>query len=74
MKGDRSVSTQLTVEIYRAMKSQTYRVSFAEVWINDIFYGFESMEEKFDEEFTVSRFGVESSIQFSQRIGEIGFV
>lgn len=37
--GAKTVTNQLTVELYRAMMVQTYRTSFAEFWINDIFIG-----------------------------------
>lgn len=37
--GGKIISNQLTVEFYRALLVQTYRTSFADFWINDIYVG-----------------------------------
>eukprot|EP00026_Physarum_polycephalum_P002972 Phypoly_transcript_02981.p1 GENE.Phypoly_transcript_02981~~Phypoly_transcript_02981.p1 ORF type:complete len:624 (+),score=125.97 Phypoly_transcript_02981:660-2531(+) len=53
--GDRVVTNALVADMYRAMKSETWRTSLAELWINDVYYGLEAIEEKLDDNWMKSR-------------------
>lgn len=53
--GDRVVTNQLVADFYRAMRSTTYRHSLAELFINDIYYGMESIHERMDDNWMKSR-------------------
>lgn len=57
--GDRLVSSQVILDLYRAEKVQTYRHAMAQLFINDVFYGVVSLEEKIDDGFMKSRWGIE---------------
>jgi hypothetical protein len=63
--GDRASAYQLTWDAYRAMHVGTYRHAYAQMYINDVFYGLMGLEERLDNNWAISRYNVDTDKQAS---------
>jgi len=57
--GDRQVSSQVLWDVYRSQKIQTYRHAHAQLYINNLFHGLVSLEERLDDAWMESRYKVD---------------
>jgi len=69
--GDRIISNQLLGDFYRSMHAYTYRMSMAELWVNNVFFGMYTMQEKIDDNFEESRFNASDANLYKMAIYDL---